>query len=68
MNSTSGIGFKPTGSSLKRRSELAPIPAVEPRTVNNYFTINIDQSAVLFLLALFMIVLVAMRYVPSREG
>lgn len=68
MNSASGIGFKPAGSSLRKRDELAPIPAVEPRTVNNYFTITIDPSAVLFLLLLFVIVAAAIRYAPSGES
>lgn len=67
MNSPSGIGFKPIGSSLKKRDELAPLPAVEPRTVNNYFTITIDPSAVLVLLLLFVIVVAAFRYAPSAE-
>lgn len=68
MNRASGIGFKPTGSSLMKRDELARVPAVEPRIVNNYFTINIDPNAVLFLLLLFVIVLAAMRYAPSGES
>jgi hypothetical protein len=67
MNNASRIGFKPTGSSLKKIDELARVPGVEPRALNNYFTIMIDPSAVLLLLLLCVIVLAAVRYLLTAR-
>jgi hypothetical protein len=68
MNDEPGMGFRPTVSSPKKREVLAPIQNSEPRTINNYFTLVIDPSALLFALMLLVIVFAVIRYAPKMQA